>query len=99
MTISTGPGYSLEGSLFYTLRAFETGRLQGTTKKTIFLISLATAKIIGELQGLNYKIAMVQEDIILAYLCNFFPKTDHSDRPLTREFSLKSSLTHCRELR
>ena len=60
------------------------------TKKTIFLVSLATAKRVGEMQGISYNIATIQEDVILAYLHNFFPKTDHADRPLPREFTLKA---------
>ena len=60
------------------------------TRKAIFLVSLATAKRVGEIQGINHLIADTQEGMLLAYLDNFFPKTDRADTPLPREFPLKA---------
>ena len=60
------------------------------SQKTIFLLSLATAKRVGEIQGLSHRVAYRQEDMILSYLPNFFPKTDTAEMPLPREFKLKS---------
>ena len=60
------------------------------TKKTIFLISLATAKRIGEMQGISHIIAWMGDNVLLSYMDNFYPKTDRADNPLPREFLLKA---------
>ena len=60
------------------------------SKKTIFLVALATAKRVSELQGLFHQVAYVQDDMMLAYREEFFPKTDTVDKPLPREFLLKA---------
>ena len=60
------------------------------TKKTLFLVSLATARRISELQALSSKVAKVGGDMSLAYLPGFVAKTESASNPLPRSFLLKS---------
>ena len=48
------------------------------TKKTLFLLSLATARRIGELQALSSRVAWVGGDISVEYLPEFVAKTESS---------------------
>ena len=60
------------------------------TKKTLFLLSLATAKRVSELQALSHKVTRVGGDLSLAYLPGFVAKTESESNPLPRHFLLKS---------
>ena len=60
------------------------------TKKALFLLSLATAKRVSELQALSHKVARVGGDLSLAYLPGFVAKTESESNPLPRSFLLKS---------
>ena len=68
------------------------------TKKTLFLISLATAKRIGELQALSRVVSSQGADFVLTYQPHFLAKTERADRPLPCSFTLKS-LKDCWRLR
>ncbi|MPC61735.1 hypothetical protein E2C01_055810 [Portunus trituberculatus] len=54
--------------------------LRNLTKKTLFLVSLATAKRVSELQALSRKVALQE----------FLAKTERAFNHLPREFRLKS---------
>ena len=60
------------------------------TKKSLFLLSLATVKRVGEIQALSSRVASVAGDLSLPYLPGFVAKTDSADNPLPRSFILKS---------
>ena len=64
--------------------------LRDLTIKTLFLVSLATAKRVGELQALSYRVAKSGQDLTLTYLPEFVAKTETSDNPIPRSFLLKS---------
>ncbi|MPC69554.1 hypothetical protein E2C01_063782 [Portunus trituberculatus] len=59
-------------------------------KKTLFLVSLATAKRVSKLQALSRRVASQGEDLILSYLPEFLAKTERAFNRLSREFRLKS---------
>ncbi|XP_045130668.1 uncharacterized protein LOC123515846 [Portunus trituberculatus] len=64
--------------------------LRDLTKKTLFLVALATAKRVGELHALSQVIASRGEDLILSYLPEFIAKTETPLNPVPREFPLRS---------
>ena len=58
------------------------------TQKTLFLVALATAKRVGELQALSALVALQGRDMVLTYLPEFLAKTESPTNPLPREFLL-----------
>ena len=60
------------------------------TLKTLFLLSLATAKRVGELQALSHLIATRGSDIAVSYLQEFVAKTESVQNPLPHSFLVKS---------
>ena len=56
----------------------------------MFLVALATAKRVGELQALSAKVARSGDDMILSYLPEFVAKTETPSNPIPRSFLLKS---------
>jgi len=64
--------------------------LRHLTQKTLFLVALATAKRVGELQALSGRVARQGNDMVLAYLPEFVAKTETPTNPLPREFFLTS---------
>ena len=60
------------------------------TKKTLFLLALATSKRIGEIQSLSYRVARQGGDLSLSYLPGFVAKTETERNPIPRHFILKS---------
>ena len=64
--------------------------LRSLTKKTLFLVALATTKRVGELQALSKVVSSQGNDMILLYLPHFVAKTERADAPLPRSFRLCS---------
>ena len=64
--------------------------LRDLTKKTLFLVALATAKRVGELQALSNSVAKQGQDLLLSYLPEFIAKTETGSNPIPREFRLCS---------
>ena len=60
------------------------------TQKTLFLVALATAKRVGELQALSSSVACQGRNMVLTYLPDFVAKTETPGHPLPREFILSS---------
>ena len=60
------------------------------SSKTLFLVALATAKRVSELQALSFNVARSGQDMVLCYLPEFVAKTETSDNPLPRSFPLRS---------
>ena len=65
--------------------------LRNLTKKALFLVSLATAKRVGELQALSRKVPFVRSDACLSYVPEFVAKAESISNPLPR--SLVTSLS------
>ena len=64
--------------------------LREVTKKTLFLVALATAKRVGEFQGLSRVVSTHGSDLELAYMAHFVVKTERANCPLPRSFPLRS---------
>ena len=60
------------------------------TKKTLFLLALATAKCVGELQALSPTVSFVQSDACLSYVPEFVAKTESLSNPLPCSFLVRS---------
>ena len=61
------------------------------TLKTLFLLALATAKRIGELQALPSIVTFVAGDTCLSYIPQFVAKSESLTRSIPRSFLVKSS--------
>ena len=64
--------------------------LRDLTRKTLFLIALATAKRVGELQALSHCVSFSSSAAGLSYVPEFVAKTETATRPLPRSFEVKS---------
>ena len=64
--------------------------LRELTKKTLFLLSLATARRVGELQAVAKDVSYMGDDIHLSYLPEFLAKSESEANPLPRSFIVKS---------
>ena len=64
--------------------------LQDLTRKTLFLISLATTKRVGELQALSHRVSFSSSSTGLSYVPEFVAKTESALRPLPHSFEVKS---------
>ena len=60
------------------------------THKTLFLLSLATAKRVGELQALSRRVFFSSSSAGLSYVPEFVAKTKTATRPLPRSFEVQS---------
>ena len=64
--------------------------LRTLTKKTLFLVALATAKRVGELQALSKCVSSVADDLVVLYLPHFVAKTECADALLPLSFRVRS---------
>ena len=64
--------------------------LRDITRKTLFLVALATAKRVGELQALSRIVSFSSSSAGLSYVPEFVAKTETATRPLPRTFEVKS---------
>ena len=60
------------------------------TKKVLFLLSLATAKRVGELQALSWLVLFSSTGTTVSYVPEFLAKTESALRHLPRSFLVKS---------
>ena len=60
------------------------------TKKVLFLVALATAKLVGELQAISRTVSFANSDACLSYVPEFVTKTESFSNPLPRSFLVKS---------
>ena len=60
------------------------------TQKVLFLLALATAKRVGELQALSAVVTFVQGDACLSYVPQFVAKSESLSRSIPRSFLVKS---------
>ena len=88
------PSWDLDVVLRHLMSlAFEplgSASLRTLTKKTLFLVSLAIAKRVGELQALSKKVAAMGDDLVVSYLPHFIAKTERTDAPVPRSFRILS---------
>ena len=60
------------------------------SQKTLFLVALATAKRVGELQALSSVVTFVRSDTCLSYVPQFVAKSESLTRSIPRSFLVKS---------
>ena len=64
--------------------------LQDLTRKTLFLVALATAKRVWEIQALSRVVSFSSSSAGLSYVPEFQAKTETAVRPLPCSFSIQS---------
>ena len=64
--------------------------LRDLTRKLLFLLSLATARRVGELQAVVADVSFSRDDAFLSYLPEFRAKSESEARPLPRSFRVPS---------
>ena len=64
--------------------------LRALTQKVLFLVSLATARRVGELQGVSREVSFSGSDAYLSYLPGFRAKTESAVNQLPRSFCVRS---------
>ena len=65
--------------------------LRALTQKVLFLLALASAKRVGELQALSSVVTFVHGDACLSYVPQFVAKSESLTRSIPRSFLVKSS--------
>ena len=68
----------------------ESVSLRILTKKTLFLVSLATAKRVIEIQALSKTVAAIGNDLVVSFQPHFIAKTERVDAPVPRSFRVLS---------
>ena len=69
----------------------ESCSLRDLTRKTLFLLSLATARRVGELQAVSAAVSSFSGgDLFLSYLPEFCAKSESAANPLPRSFRVRS---------
>ena len=79
----------LNSAVFEPLRL---ASLRNLTEKVLFLLALATAKRVGEVQALSRSVSFVCADACLSYVLEFVAKTESLSNPITRSFLVRSLL-------
>ena len=64
--------------------------LRDLTRKILFLVALATARRVGELQALSRIVSFSSTSAGLSYVPEFLAKTETAVRPLPRTFAIQS---------
>ena len=64
--------------------------LRDLSRKVLFLVALATARRVGELQALSAVVSESGADLFLSYLPEFRAKAESEARPLPRSFCVRS---------
>ena len=64
--------------------------LRDLIQKVLFLVSLATARRVGELQAVSLDVSLSGSDLCLSYLPEFRVKTESSANPLPHSFCVRS---------
>ena len=64
--------------------------LRNLTKKALFLLALATAKHVGELQAISRTVSFVHSDASLSYVPEFVAETESFSNPLPHSLLVKS---------
>ena len=64
--------------------------MRSLTQKVLFLVSLATARRVGELQAVSREVSFSGSDAYLSYFPEFRAKTESAVNPLPRSFCVRS---------
>ena len=64
--------------------------LRNLMKKVLFLLALATAKHVGELQALSRLVSFIHADACVSYVPEFVVKTESLSNPIPRSFLVRS---------
>ena len=73
-----------------TFETLSEAPLRALTQKVLFLLALATAKRVGELQALSSVVTFVHGDACLSYVPQFVAKSESLTRSISRSFLVKS---------
>ena len=88
------PSWDLEAVLcFLRSPVFEpisSCSLRDLTRRMLFLVALAMAKHVGEIQTLSRVVSFSSSSASLSYVPEFLSKTESAVRPLPRSFSVQS---------
>ena len=88
------PAWDLSKVLTYLVspafKPLSQASFRSLTLKTLFLLALATAKRVGELQALSSIVTFVGADACLSYIPQFVAKSESLTRSIPRSFLVKS---------
>ena len=88
------PSWDLDAVLRHLLSSafepLESVSLRTLIKKTVFLVSLATAKRVSEIQALSKTVAAIGNDLVVSFQPHFIAKTERVDTPVPRSFRVLS---------
>ena len=88
------PSWDLDAVLRHLMSSafepLESVSLRALTKKTLFLVSLATAKWVSEIQALSKTVAAIGNDLVVSFQPHFIAKTECADAPVSRSFRVLS---------
>ena len=88
------PSWDLSGVLCYLnsseFEPLSRAPLRALTRKVLFLLALATAKRVGELQALSSVVTFVGGDACLSYVPQFVAKSESLTPSIPRSFLVKS---------
>ena len=88
------PSWDLDAVLRHLMSSafepLESVSLRALTKKTLFLVSLATAMQVSEIQALSKTVAVIGNDLVVSFLPHFIAKTECVDAPASRSFRVLS---------
>ena len=88
------PSWDLEAVLSYlrspVFEPLASCSLCDLTRKTLFLVPLATAKRVGEIQALSRMVSFSSMGAGISYVPEFLAKTETAVRPLPCSFSIQS---------
>ena len=91
---SRAPPWNLEAVLLFlrssSFEPLSQASLRDLTMKTLFLVSLATARRVGELHAVSKEVSFCGQDVHLSYLPEFVAKTESEVNPLARSFKVKA---------
>ena len=88
------PSWDLDAVLRHLMSSafepLESVSLRALTKKTLFLVSLATAKRVSEIQALSKTVSAIGNDLVVSLQPHFIAKTERADAPVSRSFHVLS---------
>ena len=88
------PSWDLNKFLVYfrssAFEPLQSASVRALSKKTLFFMSLATARRVSELQALSSIVSFSSEGAVVSYVPEFLAKTESSLRPRPRSFLVKS---------
>ena len=88
------PSWDLDAVLRHLMSSafepLESVSLRALTKKTLFLVCLATAKRVSEIQALSKTVAAIVNDLVVSFQPHFIAKTERADASVSRSFRVLS---------